>query len=594
MLSCIQNRSFWQQMSAALVLTFVLFLMNVPGAQAQDPQFNDPARCGTYSFPAYVDFSFYNFPGNISVSYESFLNGQSIEATQQATNSGSFNIPVVVSSASDTARVVVTYNGTVYDSGEWTGCDASSADGQPATPVVASGSASLTGVDQPVALGSTFDHVIQVDGTDISGTEFDFAYNTTCLTLNSVTLDSNLTGFNIDDEGTSVVVYANFVPPVATFPTGGTNMVLLNFTASTDHTACGATETVTLSNAVFTDNNGDEVSGTTTDGVITITNDPPVANDDVFNIGTETSLQSLDVLFNDTDPEGASLSIGSVTPGAGGTAVVYGTNINYTTNATTPLDTFTYIASDGVNNSSSATATVVYGAYGDCNFNGSTNVADIIRLIVEFFSNDTTQGDYLTVFAGSPSSSPNGCDANADGAIGSGDLVCMVNLIQGRPCGGTVMAASITSAAPSLSLTTPVVNENEGFDIALDYQDNSNNITAMLFALDYNTTYLSANGNVTFNLNDQYNGGAGTQEGRYTMSVFSMDKLVVPNGTLATIPMIATCGNRAAIDMGFGENPSPSLADVAGQEITPELSSSGVFVQCDDGGFIFIPIMVRD
>ncbi|MEM7128031.1 MAG: hypothetical protein AAF702_16975 [Chloroflexota bacterium] len=456
---------------------------------------------------------------------------------------------------------------------------------------------SLIGVNQVAAPGSIFDHVIQVGGSDILGTEFEFAYNQSCFTLNEVSLATALASeFNIDVEGNSVMVYPNLVTPPPTIA-GGSDMVTLNFTASSITTACGITETVSIPTVLFTDSDGNELGGTTTDGIITIANDPPTVEDDLVNIGTELSAQTLDVLANDSDPEGLPLLIVSIgITETDGSVTNNTTDITYTATGNTPVDTFTYVTSDGTSDSTeSATVTVVYGEHGDCNFSGSTNIADIIRFLVEYFSQDTSTEDYLTVFSGALNSSPNGCDANGDATLGAADIPCMVDLAQGRPCGGTVMAAStkLTTALPTLSLNSPVVNENERFYITLDYQDNGNSVTAMLFALDYNSSYLSADGNVTFNLNDQYNGGAGTEAGRYTMSVFSMDKLVVPSGTLATIPMIAACGNQAAIDMGFSEDPAPSLSSISGVEITPELATSGVFVQCDDGDLIYVPLMVR-
>lgn len=88
-------------------------------------------------------------------------------------------------------------------------------------------------------------------------------------------------------------------------------------------------------------------------------NDPPVAANDSATTAYQTSV-TVSVLANDTDPEGAPLSIASVTQPANGTAVANANStITYTPNTGfSGSDTFTYIASDGVNESNAATVTI--------------------------------------------------------------------------------------------------------------------------------------------------------------------------------------------------------------------------------------------
>jgi VCBS repeat-containing protein len=114
-------------------------------------------------------------------------------------------------------------------------------------------------------------------------------------------------------------------------------------------------------------------AGLTSTATVTINvapvNDPPVANDDPtpvndrYPVQKNTPTQITDVLVNDTDLDGGSLTIDptSVTNGEHGTAVLQADKktILYTPDTSyVGIDTFTYQASDGVNLSNIATVRV--------------------------------------------------------------------------------------------------------------------------------------------------------------------------------------------------------------------------------------------
>ena len=88
------------------------------------------------------------------------------------------------------------------------------------------------------------------------------------------------------------------------------------------------------------------------------TNDPPQARDDAETTPEDVAV-TVDVLANDTDPDGNALTVLSVTQPADGTAAVVegGAAVRYTPDAdANGEDTFTYTVSDG--NGATATATV--------------------------------------------------------------------------------------------------------------------------------------------------------------------------------------------------------------------------------------------
>jgi hypothetical protein len=112
----------------------------------------------------------------------------------------------------------------------------------------------------------------------------------------------------------------------------------------------------------FTYTINDGRGGTATANVtVTITpppNNPPIAVDDAATTAFATPV-TIDVLANDSDPDGDALTIVSVTQPAGGIATIENGRITYApSRAFSGLDTFTYTISDGHGHSSSATVTV--------------------------------------------------------------------------------------------------------------------------------------------------------------------------------------------------------------------------------------------
>jgi hypothetical protein len=126
-----------------------------------------------------------------------------------------------------------------------------------------------------------------------------------------------------------------------------------------------ATVTVTLSDNGGTANGGVDTSAAQTFTItITAVDDPPTAVADAATVNEDSGVNAINVLANDTDPDGGPISIASVTQPANGTVVITGggTGLTYQPNPNycnappgTTLDTFTYALTPG---GSSATVTV--------------------------------------------------------------------------------------------------------------------------------------------------------------------------------------------------------------------------------------------
>ena len=119
-----------------------------------------------------------------------------------------------------------------------------------------------------------------------------------------------------------------------------------------------------------TDSNGNSSQATVTITVtpqVTVNNVAPVAQDDT---ATTTSLTNavgqpvtIDVLANDSDADGDSLTITSITPPSNGTASIVNGQVIYTpATGFVGTDTFTYTISDGNGHTTTATVSVVVSA----------------------------------------------------------------------------------------------------------------------------------------------------------------------------------------------------------------------------------------
>ena len=175
-------------------------------------------------------------------------------------------------------------------------------------------------------------------------------------------------------------------------PGGGSQ----SFTASF---AGGAGDILT---ATATEDLGGGSYGSTSEFSAAVTvNSPPVAVDD-SDTTNEDSGVSIDVVANDTDAEGDTLSVQSVTQGSNGSVVDNGDGtVTYTPDPNwNGVDTFSYTVSDGRGGTDTATVTVTVTAVNDAPV--ATDDADSIgedgSSSVDVLANDSdVDGDTLSV-----------------------------------------------------------------------------------------------------------------------------------------------------------------------------------------------------
>ena len=166
---------------------------------------------------------------------------------------------------------------------------------------------------------------------------------------------------NADDTFTAVTDVATTYGTYSVTAGGAWTYTLNNENAAIDALAASASlaDTITVT----------AEDGTTKDVTITITgvNDAPVGVADSLTISEDAAATVISVLSNDTDAEDSALSVVFKTAGSNGTVVNVGDGtVTYEPNANfSGSDTFTYIASDGTEQSELTTVTVTVDAVND-------------------------------------------------------------------------------------------------------------------------------------------------------------------------------------------------------------------------------------
>ncbi|MEW8028376.1 MAG: retention module-containing protein, partial [Candidatus Thiodiazotropha sp.] len=193
----------------------------------------------------------------------------------------------------------------------------------------------------------------------------------------------------------------------------------LTVTAVTQGTNGSVTIDPVSGNPVYTPNadfNGtdtftytiDDGNGGTDTATVTVTvgavNDAPIATDDTVGTNEDTPV-TVDVLPNDSDPDGDALTVTAVTQGTNGSVSIDPVTGNpvYTPNADfNGTDTFTYTIDDGNGGTDAATVTVTVGAVNDAPIatDDAVGTNEDTPVTVDVLPNDSDpDGDTLTVTA---------------------------------------------------------------------------------------------------------------------------------------------------------------------------------------------------
>ncbi|MEW6219010.1 MAG: Ig-like domain-containing protein, partial [Thermodesulfobacteriota bacterium] len=149
----------------------------------------------------------------------------------------------------------------------------------------------------------------------------------------------------------------------------------------------------------LSDGNGGAATGTVSVTVQPV-NDPPVAASDTAVVDEDGAV-TVDVLANDTDPEGDPLALTSASAGSNGSTAVTGNQVVYTPAANFHgSDSFSYQVSDGQGGQGTATVTVTVRPVNDAPVAraDSASTTESTAVTIDVLANDSDpDGDTLTI-----------------------------------------------------------------------------------------------------------------------------------------------------------------------------------------------------
>ncbi len=215
----------------------------------------------------------------------------------------------------------------------------------------------------------------------------------------TVAEDSGATAINVlandtDGDGDTLTVTA------ATNGANGTVTFTATGVSYTPNANFNGTDSFTYT---ISDGNGGTASATVS-VTVTAVNDAPDAVNDSASVTEDSLNNAINVLANDTDVDGNTLSVTAATNGANGTVTFTATGVSYTPNANfNGSDSFTYTISDGNGGTDTATVSVTVGGANDAPDavnDSATVVEDSSANAINVLANDTDgDGDTLVVTA---------------------------------------------------------------------------------------------------------------------------------------------------------------------------------------------------
>jgi CshA-type fibril repeat protein len=269
----------------------------------------------------------------------------------------------------------------------------------------------------------------------------------------------------------------------------------------------------------------DDGNGGTATATVTVTvnaqNDAPVANNDVGSTDEDTAV-TVDVLANDTDADGDSLSVDSATAASGSVTINPDGTLTYTPNADfNGVDTITYTITDGNGGTSTATATITVNAVNDNPVANDDNVNTVQNTptVLDVLANDTDiDGDSLTVTS---ASAVNGTLViNPDSSISyvpntgfTGTDTVTYTISDGN--GGTATATATVfvnapgNTAPTANADFATTNEDASVSVdalANDTDGDGDTLTVAAASANNGSVAINPDGTITYTPNADYNG----------------------------------------------------------------------------------------
>ena len=354
--------------------------------------------------------------------------------------------------------------------------------------------------------------------------------------------DADLTSIDVISNDTDVDVIDTLILTAAT--TVGSGTVAVNADGvSVDYTPAAdfnGTETIT-----YTVSDGELATTGTLTITVTPVNDAPVAVSDTATVEEDADLTSIDVISNDTDIDGDSLTLTTVTTVGSGTVAVNadGVSVDYTPAADfNGTEVITYTVSDGVLSDTTGTLTITLTPVNDTPVavsDTATVEEDADLTSIDVISNDTdVEGDTLTLIAATTDGSGT-ATVNADGV--SVDYTPAADFNGTETITYTVSDGTDTSTG-ILTITVTAVNDAP---VAIDdtfilQQGNTEIVTLLATDIDgdeltYTISNQPSHGSVTLNGNQATYIADGTYVGSDSFTFIAYDGVLNSNEATMSI-----------------------------------------------------------
>jgi VCBS repeat-containing protein len=280
----------------------------------------------------------------------------------------------------------------------------------------------------------------------------------------------------------------------------------------------------------YTISDGTGTATATVNLLVNNVNDAPVAADDALTIAEDSSATAVDVLANDTDPDGDSRTVTAVSQGANGAVVISagGTGLTYAPKPNfAGADTFTYTIEDGKGGTDTASVSITVTAVNDAPVavdDAFTANEDVVLTVLapNVLSNDTDpDGDAAALSAvvvSGPSRGTLTLNGNGSFTYAANENFNGTDTFTYKASDGssdsnvatvTVTVASVNDA-PEAGDDTASTNEDVAVDIAVLANDNDPDggaiSVASVGAAANGTPTINADGSIKYTPNANYNG----------------------------------------------------------------------------------------
>jgi len=216
------------------------------------------------------------------------------------------------------------------------------------------------------------------------------AENDTATVAEDSSVDVDVLSNDSDEDGDTLSISSVTTPANGTVTINGTQVT---YTPNSNYNGSDS-----FSYAVGDGNGGTDT--TTVSVTVTAVNDVPVAQNDTATVAEDNSIV-ISALSNDSDEDGDTLSISSVTTPANGTVTINGTQVTYTPNSNyNGSDSFSYAVGDGNGGTDTTTVSVTVTAVNDVPVaqNDTATVAEDNSIVISALSNDSDEdGDTLSI-----------------------------------------------------------------------------------------------------------------------------------------------------------------------------------------------------